>query len=176
MRKDKTQVPEQVRDQVPMYVAEGLILERQKTKEEMERMIAKAILQEHGNIQAEISLQIHKAIDNQTPSKIERSMKFENLQVQQTTCRPSAVRPRDQDDPHDDGQGKKLKFICHWANLFKDFERSNVPGIKLSSLSESDNTFTSLQALSNLHYLLSGFMDYFWSRKLNISNFGPANR
>ncbi|GKE88527.1 hypothetical protein Tco_1566002 [Tanacetum coccineum] len=29
-------------------------------------------------------------------------MKFENLQVQQTTCRPSAVRPRDQDDPHDD--------------------------------------------------------------------------
>ncbi|GJY79454.1 hypothetical protein Tco_0485255 [Tanacetum coccineum] len=29
-------------------------------------------------------------------------MKFENLQVQQTTCRPSAVHPRDQDDPHDD--------------------------------------------------------------------------
>nr|GEV21247.1 hypothetical protein [Tanacetum cinerariifolium] len=34
----------------------------------------------------------------------------------------------------------------------------------------------SLQALSNLHYLFSGFMDYFWSRKLNISNFGPTNR
>ncbi|GJR62235.1 hypothetical protein Tco_1504397 [Tanacetum coccineum] len=29
-------------------------------------------------------------------------MKFENLQVPQTTCRPSAVRTRDQDDPHDD--------------------------------------------------------------------------
>ncbi|GJV25667.1 hypothetical protein Tco_1378362, partial [Tanacetum coccineum] len=29
-------------------------------------------------------------------------MKFENLQVPQTTCRPSAVRSRDQDDPHDD--------------------------------------------------------------------------
>ncbi|GKE96041.1 hypothetical protein Tco_1580896, partial [Tanacetum coccineum] len=40
----KKQVPKQVRDQVPVYVAEGLILERQKTKEEMERMIAKAIL------------------------------------------------------------------------------------------------------------------------------------
>ncbi|GJV54435.1 hypothetical protein Tco_1450176 [Tanacetum coccineum] len=51
----KKQVPEQVRDQVPVYVAEGLIMERQKTKEEMERMIAKAILQERGNIQAEIS-------------------------------------------------------------------------------------------------------------------------
>ncbi|GJV59666.1 hypothetical protein Tco_1465766, partial [Tanacetum coccineum] len=42
-----------------------------------------------------------------------------------------------------------LKFICHWANLFKDFERSNVPRIKLSPFSESDNAFTSLQALSN---------------------------
>ncbi|GJS45357.1 hypothetical protein Tco_0595478 [Tanacetum coccineum] len=149
----KKQVPEQVRDQVPVYVAEGLILERQKTKEEMERMIAKAILQERGNIQAEISSQIQKAIDNQIPSQVDASvrsymsghilhvhpaqtqtlsvpeqqyqlylsmkdnpqlqqqdiaiwlalqMKFENLQVQQTTCRPSAVRPRDQDDPHDD--------------------------------------------------------------------------
>ncbi|GKA62229.1 hypothetical protein Tco_0761748 [Tanacetum coccineum] len=36
---------QEVRDQVLVYVAEGLILERQKTKEEMERMIAKAILQ-----------------------------------------------------------------------------------------------------------------------------------
>ncbi|GJT10700.1 hypothetical protein Tco_0857742 [Tanacetum coccineum] len=60
----KKQVPEQVRDQVPVYVAKGLILERQKTKEEMERMIAKAILQERRNIQAKISLQIQKAIDN----------------------------------------------------------------------------------------------------------------
>nr|GFC29774.1 hypothetical protein [Tanacetum cinerariifolium] len=46
------QVPEQVRNQVPVYVAVGLILERQKTKENMEKMIAKAILQERGNIQA----------------------------------------------------------------------------------------------------------------------------
>ncbi|GJX61483.1 hypothetical protein Tco_0294383 [Tanacetum coccineum] len=54
----KKQVPEQVRDQVPVYVAEGLIMERQKTKEEMEQIIAKANLQERGNIQAEISSQI----------------------------------------------------------------------------------------------------------------------
>ncbi|GJT09183.1 hypothetical protein Tco_0843645 [Tanacetum coccineum] len=97
-----THIKEQVRDQVPVYVAEGLILERQKTKEEMERMIAKAILQERGNIQAEISSQIHKAIDNHIPSQVDASMKFESLQVPQTTCRPSAVRLRDQDDPHDD--------------------------------------------------------------------------
>ncbi|GKA91972.1 putative reverse transcriptase, RNA-dependent DNA polymerase [Tanacetum coccineum] len=36
----------------------------------------------------------------------------------------------------------KFKFICHWANPFKDSERSNVPRIKLSSFSEWDDTFT----------------------------------
>ncbi|GKC68883.1 hypothetical protein Tco_1114766 [Tanacetum coccineum] len=70
---------------------------------------------------AEISSQIQKAIDHHIPSQVDASvrnnpqlqqqdiaiwlalqMKFENLQVPQTTCRPSAVRPRDQDDPHDD--------------------------------------------------------------------------
>ncbi|GJZ19959.1 hypothetical protein Tco_0556549 [Tanacetum coccineum] len=60
-----------VRDQVPVYVAEGLILERQKTKDEMEMMIAKAILQERGNIQAEISSQIQKAIDNNILSQVD---------------------------------------------------------------------------------------------------------
>ncbi|GJS09485.1 hypothetical protein Tco_0366281 [Tanacetum coccineum] len=50
-------------------------LERQKTKEEMERMIAKAILQERRNIQAEISSQIYKAIDNQIPSQVDASIR-----------------------------------------------------------------------------------------------------
>ncbi|GJW68992.1 retrovirus-related pol polyprotein from transposon TNT 1-94 [Tanacetum coccineum] len=71
----KKQVPEQVRDQVPVYVAEGLILERQKTKEEMEWMIAKAILQERGNIQAKISSQIQKSIDKHIPSQVDASLR-----------------------------------------------------------------------------------------------------
>nr|GEW43003.1 retrovirus-related Pol polyprotein from transposon TNT 1-94 [Tanacetum cinerariifolium] len=72
----KEQVPELVHNQVPLYVAEGLILERQKTKEEMKKMIAKAILQERGNIQAQISSQIQQAItdsyasdDDEIPTK-----------------------------------------------------------------------------------------------------------
>ncbi|GJU95009.1 hypothetical protein Tco_1319765 [Tanacetum coccineum] len=119
----------------------------------MEQMIAKAILQERGNIQAEISSLIQNAIDNHIPSQVDAlvrsymsghilhvhpvqsqttlvpeqqyqlylsmkadpqlqqqdiaiwlalEMKFKRLQVQQTTCRNFAVRPRDQDDPHDD--------------------------------------------------------------------------
>ncbi|GJY08779.1 integrase, catalytic region, zinc finger, CCHC-type containing protein [Tanacetum coccineum] len=38
-------------------------------------------------------------------------MKFENLQVPQTTCRPSAIRPRDQDDPHDDAH-LEGRIVC----------------------------------------------------------------
>ncbi|GJS80196.1 hypothetical protein Tco_0730077 [Tanacetum coccineum] len=71
----KKQVPKQVRDQVPVYVVEGLNLERQKFKEEMERMIAKAILQERGNIQAKIPSQIHKAIDNHIPPQVDASVR-----------------------------------------------------------------------------------------------------
>ncbi|GJY14900.1 hypothetical protein Tco_0385322 [Tanacetum coccineum] len=147
------QVPEQVRNQVLVYVAEGLILERQKAKEETERLIAKAILQERGNIQAQISTQIENAIANVIPSQVDASvrsymsghilhvhpaqsqtssvpdqqyqlylamkadpqlqqqdiaiwlalqMKFERNTVLQTACRTPVVRPRDQDDPHDD--------------------------------------------------------------------------
>ncbi|GKD37335.1 hypothetical protein Tco_1257542, partial [Tanacetum coccineum] len=66
---------QEVRDQVPVYVAEGLILERQKTKEEMDGMIAKAILQERGNTQAKISSQIHNAIDNHISSQVYASVR-----------------------------------------------------------------------------------------------------
>ncbi|GJV31928.1 retrovirus-related pol polyprotein from transposon TNT 1-94 [Tanacetum coccineum] len=66
---------EQVRNQVPVYVAEGLILERQKAKEETERLIAKAILQERGNIQAQISTQIENAIANVIPSQVDASVR-----------------------------------------------------------------------------------------------------
>ncbi|GJZ47702.1 retrovirus-related pol polyprotein from transposon TNT 1-94 [Tanacetum coccineum] len=115
------QVPKQVQNQVLVYVAEGLILERQKAKELTKRLIAKAILQEHGNIQAQISRQIENAIANVIPSQVDASvrtdpqlqqqdiaiwlalhMKFERNTILQTVCRTPAVRPRDQDDPHDD--------------------------------------------------------------------------
>ncbi|GKF96418.1 hypothetical protein Tco_0289153 [Tanacetum coccineum] len=69
------QVPEEIRYQVPVYVADGLILERQKNKEEMEKMIAKAILQERGNIRAKISSQIQNAISNNIPSQVDASVR-----------------------------------------------------------------------------------------------------
>nr|GEY00158.1 hypothetical protein [Tanacetum cinerariifolium] len=58
---------------------------------------------------------------------------------------------------------KKLKFVCHWANPFKDLKWSNVPGVKLFSLFELDDTFLSLQTMLDLNYHFGGFMDYLWS-------------
>ncbi|GJS75066.1 hypothetical protein Tco_0724947 [Tanacetum coccineum] len=149
----KKEVPAQVRDQVLVYPAEGLILERKMTKEETERLISKAILQERGRMQAQISSQIQNIINNAIPSLVDAfvgsymsghilhvhlaqvqsssvleqqhqlylamkadpllqqqdiaiglalQMKFEKSQVPQTACRYSAIRTRDQDDPHDD--------------------------------------------------------------------------
>ncbi|GKE56757.1 hypothetical protein Tco_1495942, partial [Tanacetum coccineum] len=124
----KKQVPEQVRDQVPVYVAEWLILERQKTKEEMERMIVDASVRSYmsGHI-----LHVHP-VQSQTPSVPEQQyqlylsmkndpqlqqqdiaiwlalrMKFGSLQVPQTTCRTSVIHPRDQDDPYDDAHPER---------------------------------------------------------------------
>ncbi|GJS76189.1 hypothetical protein Tco_0726070 [Tanacetum coccineum] len=157
---------QEVKVQVPVYVAKGLLLERQQNKEETDKMIAKAMLQEHGRLQTEISSHIQQAIDNKMPSLVDASvrnymsrhifhvhptqpqttsvleqqyqlyismknnsqlqqqdiaiwlalqMKFETLQVPQTTCRTSAVRPRDHDDPHDDappeGENRNQKQV-----------------------------------------------------------------
>ncbi|GJV77174.1 hypothetical protein Tco_1508758 [Tanacetum coccineum] len=77
--------------QVPLYVAEGIILEREKSQADVAKMIAKAIQQECKNLRSEVSLQVNDAIANHIPS-----------QVATTPCRPSVVHPRDQDDPHDD--------------------------------------------------------------------------
>nr|GFA99679.1 hypothetical protein [Tanacetum cinerariifolium] len=83
----------------------------------MEKMIAKSILQERGNIQAQISSQIQQAIVNAIPYQVDASvrsyMSVRILHVHpaqpQTTSLPEqqyqltpVVRLRDQDDPHDD--------------------------------------------------------------------------
>ncbi|GKA76074.1 hypothetical protein Tco_0782452 [Tanacetum coccineum] len=69
----KRQVSEQVQRQVPIYVVEGLILERKQNKDKMAKMIAEAVQQERRNLQAEISSQIQNAITNHIPSQVNAS-------------------------------------------------------------------------------------------------------
>ncbi|GJT33280.1 zinc finger CCCH domain-containing protein 27 [Tanacetum coccineum] len=70
-QRETSKFQSQVRALSSVYVMKGSDFERQKTKEEMERMIAKAILQERGNIQAEISLTNSESIDNHIPSQVD---------------------------------------------------------------------------------------------------------
>ncbi|GKB79713.1 hypothetical protein Tco_0946608 [Tanacetum coccineum] len=142
-----------LKKQVQLYVAEGLILEREKSQEDVAKMIAEAIQQECENLRLEVSSQVNDAIANHIPSQVDSSVrsymsdhilhvhsakdshpstqeqqyklyltmkddpqlqkndvsiclalkiKFKRLQVATTPCRPSVVRPRGQDDPHDD--------------------------------------------------------------------------
>ncbi|GJZ34718.1 hypothetical protein Tco_0580535 [Tanacetum coccineum] len=89
------QVPKQVWNQVSVYVAEGLILERQKAKEETERFIAKDIFYMSGHI-----LHVYPA-QSQTSSIPEQQYQLYLAMKDDPQLTP-AVRPRDQDDPHDD--------------------------------------------------------------------------
>ncbi|GJR17629.1 hypothetical protein Tco_0966156 [Tanacetum coccineum] len=95
-------VKKQVMQQVPVFVCfwsfklvfRVLILERQKAKEETERLIAKAILQE---LDASVRNYMSGHILHVHPAQSQTS----SVPEQQYQLTP-AIRPRDQDDPHDD--------------------------------------------------------------------------
>ncbi|GJV32255.1 hypothetical protein Tco_1392655 [Tanacetum coccineum] len=70
-KKVEKQVPDQVKIHAPVYVAEGLILERKQAKEEIDKMISKAILQERGRVQTEIQSQIQQTIDHHLSSLVD---------------------------------------------------------------------------------------------------------
>ncbi|GJZ92949.1 hypothetical protein Tco_0665014 [Tanacetum coccineum] len=61
-------VKELTKIQVPIYVAEVLIKERQKNRTDVAKMIADAIQQERDNLWAKITSQINNAITNHIPS------------------------------------------------------------------------------------------------------------
>ncbi|GKB40057.1 hypothetical protein Tco_0884999 [Tanacetum coccineum] len=82
---------------VLIYVAEGLLLERQKTQADVAAMIAEAIQKERDNLHAEVILHVNGAIANHIPPQI----KFEKFTTT-TACRPSTIRQRDHDDYQDD--------------------------------------------------------------------------
>ncbi|GKB56765.1 hypothetical protein Tco_0912951, partial [Tanacetum coccineum] len=107
--------------QVPLHVAKGTILEREKSQAEVAKMIVDAIQQERKNFRSEISSQVNDAITNQIPLQVDSSVmnnpqlqqedltiwialkyKFKRLHMATTPCRPFAICPRDQDDSHDD--------------------------------------------------------------------------
>ncbi|GKA52347.1 hypothetical protein Tco_0745543 [Tanacetum coccineum] len=80
---------------VPVYVVEGLLLERQKYKDDVVAMIVVAIRKERQTLHAEVIYQVNDVVANHIPSQ------FEGITFA-TACRPSAIRTRDHDDYQDD--------------------------------------------------------------------------
>ncbi|GKC61032.1 hypothetical protein Tco_1088630, partial [Tanacetum coccineum] len=68
-----TRIKELTKKQVPIYVAQELIMERQQSQADVAKMIADAIQQERENLRAKISLQINNAIYNHIPSQVDSS-------------------------------------------------------------------------------------------------------
>ncbi|GJV87118.1 hypothetical protein Tco_1531056 [Tanacetum coccineum] len=99
------QVPEQVRAQVPVYVAEGLILERQQNREEMAKMIdASYSIRVDASVRSYMSghiLHVHP-VQPTTSSAQEQQYQLYLSMKDDLQLQISAVRPRDEDDPHDD--------------------------------------------------------------------------
>ncbi|GKE12724.1 hypothetical protein Tco_1416275 [Tanacetum coccineum] len=151
-----TRVKELTKTQVPIYVAQGIIMERQQSQADVENMIADAIQQECKNLRVEISSQINNPITNHIPSQVDSSVrnymsgnilhlqqdnlpiwlalkyKFERLHVSNTHSRPSIVHPRDQDDPHDDAHpegensAKRQKTFEHGTYVFGESSSRQV--------------------------------------------------
>ncbi|GJS30479.1 hypothetical protein Tco_0491099 [Tanacetum coccineum] len=164
----KKEVPAQVRDQVSVYLEEGLILERKTTKEETERLISKAILQERGRMQAHISTHIQNAIDNAIPSLVDTSVRIymsgHILYVHPAQVQSSSVPeqqhqlylamkadPLDQDDPHDnahpegENSAKRQKTLEYEAYVSGESSSGQVnveePGPSTSGNQEQDDEF-----------------------------------
>ncbi|GKD78540.1 hypothetical protein Tco_1341161 [Tanacetum coccineum] len=60
---------------VPLYVVEGLLLDRQKTQTDMANMIVEALQKERESLRAELSMQINNAVANTIPSQVDSFLK-----------------------------------------------------------------------------------------------------
>ncbi|GJZ93695.1 hypothetical protein Tco_0665898 [Tanacetum coccineum] len=56
---------------VPLYVAEGLLLDKQKTQADVAAMITEAVQKERENLHAEITVQVNNAISNNIPPQVD---------------------------------------------------------------------------------------------------------
>ncbi|GJV22091.1 retrovirus-related pol polyprotein from transposon TNT 1-94 [Tanacetum coccineum] len=128
-------VKELTKTQVPIYVVEGLITERQQNQADMEKMIADAIQKERENLRAKISSQINSAITNHIPSRVDSSYK----------------NYIDQDDPYDDAHpegensAKRQKTSEHGTYVFGESSSGQVnesePGPSTSGNQEKLDDF-----------------------------------
>ncbi|GKB84426.1 hypothetical protein Tco_0956698 [Tanacetum coccineum] len=150
-------VKELTKTQVPLYVAEGLIMERKHNQADVAKMIADTIQQDNA-ITNHIPSQVDSSVrsymsDNpqlqhdDLPIWLALKIEFEGLHASNTHCRSSAIRPRDQDDPYDDAHpegensAKRQKTSEHGTYVFGESSSGQAnesePGPSTSEMSET---------------------------------------
>nr|GEY47022.1 hypothetical protein [Tanacetum cinerariifolium] len=97
-----SQVKEDTKTTNHVYVAEGLILERQKMQVKVSQMFTDAIQRERENIRVGFTLQINNLQQDDLLIWLALKIMFEGLIANNTSLRSSVIRPRDQDDHHND--------------------------------------------------------------------------
>ncbi|GKB71651.1 hypothetical protein Tco_0933063, partial [Tanacetum coccineum] len=158
--------------ELAQYLQGGLIMEKQQSQADVAKMIADAIQQDRKNLRTEISSQInnlsltifllkliHLSGITYNPQLQQDDLriwlalkyKFERLHVSDTPCSPSAIRPRDQDDPHDDvhpewkNSAKRQKTSEHGTYVFGESssgqDNESEPGPSTSGNQEQLDNF-----------------------------------
>ncbi|GJZ81754.1 retrovirus-related pol polyprotein from transposon TNT 1-94 [Tanacetum coccineum] len=119
----KKQVPEQVRDQVPVL----------KFPYKFRKQLTIAFLLKLMRLSEVISMKADPQMQQQDIAIwLALQIKFERTQVPQTACRPSAIHPRDQEDPHDDAHpegensAKRQKTSEYEAYVFGESSSGQV--------------------------------------------------
>nr|GEV17810.1 putative Gag-Pol polyprotein [Tanacetum cinerariifolium] len=95
-----------LKTQVPLHVAQGLILERQQSQADVAKIIADAIQKERENLRSEISSQINDVITNYIPSQVDSSV------------RNYKSDPHDDAHPKGENSAKRQKMSEHGTFVF----------------------------------------------------------
>ncbi|GKA45418.1 hypothetical protein Tco_0738214, partial [Tanacetum coccineum] len=133
-------IKKNLKTQVPLHVAQGLILEREKSQAEVAKMIVDSSIRNYmsGHV-----------LHDDLPIWLALKYKFERLHMAATPCIPYAIHPRDQDDPHDDAHpegensAKRQKTSEHGMFIFGeslfDQDYESEPGPSTSVIFPDDD-------------------------------------
>ncbi|GKE51453.1 hypothetical protein Tco_1486609, partial [Tanacetum coccineum] len=110
---------------VPIYVAEGLLLDRQKNHVDVTSMIVEAIQKERDNLRAGVISDDEQLRNADLAIWLSLKIKFEKITTA-IACRPSATRPRDHDDAHYDEVPTDKVSQDLWEEVSEEIDEARV--------------------------------------------------
>ncbi|GJW84361.1 hypothetical protein Tco_0157506 [Tanacetum coccineum] len=109
---------------VPLYVVEGLLLDKQKTQTDMATMIVGAVQKERETLRAELSMQVTNVVTNVVPSQDDEQVCNANLSIW-WSLKIKFEKPAPHDDdarPEGESSAKRQRTSEHGTYLVDDDE------------------------------------------------------